>query len=214
MDLWRNTCRQSNHSRVILKQYLHLLALAFPENAKLHSVRSIWPQTMLWLAAADRRNHLSMASQLSPSYSRCASMIKDWYPGICSGYFCVTTAIYILKYCIHSKMVETCRFIDLRVFKSSGAWPDLGHPSQSGSSSDMSTNSPECILATIFLVLRGNPAPLNSAGLFPLANCSCWCSGGGLMDLPITATWCNYSGSGMHPSSIREAKRVRGIYFI
>ena len=34
------------------------------------------------------------------------------------------------------------------------------------------------------------------------------------MDLPITATWCNYSGSGTHPSSIREAKRIRGIHFI
>ena len=34
------------------------------------------------------------------------------------------------------------------------------------------------------------------------------------MNLPMTATWHNCSGSGTHPSSIRKAKRESGIYFI
>ena len=31
------------------------------------------------------------------------------------------------------------------------------------------------------------------------------------MDLPMTATWSNCSGSGTHPSSVRKAERDRGI---
>ena len=87
----------------------------FLENAKLHTVWSIWAQTMLWLLLqidgiayhrqASYHYHIVGALQ----WSRIGSK-----SGIRSGYFCVSTVtyiyiyIYIPKHCIHSKMVETC----------------------------------------------------------------------------------------------------------
>ena len=110
-------------------------------------------------------------------------------------------------------MVETCLFLDLGVLRSLKAWPDLEHPSQSGSSSDMSTKSSDCIFVTLFLGIRGSLAPMNRAELLSLPCCWC-CSGREVMDLPMTAKWHNCSCGGMHLSSIKKVKRDSSICYV
>ena len=62
----------------------------------------------------------------------------------------------------------------------------------------------------------GSPDPINSAGLFPLTSCSCRCSGKGLMDLLMTATWHSCLGCGKHLSSSYNGgkEEQRYIFYI
>ena len=70
-----------------LKQCLHRELLAFPENAKFHSVVSIAAQLVAGLPATAIQNRLSYPSHPSPAYSIWAPKSKIKYHTI-SGTIC------------------------------------------------------------------------------------------------------------------------------